>query len=235
MNNIFVLSLTKEWDRRLMERKWVQISRATFSKSLEETTKMDSPWSKVFLSTEDPAFFSRDVVLFTSQEELEREKESLSVDASVDQILLSSPSVLSREVRRILQDLPIATSQTDSPRREETTSLLISTLRKLMMSAGMWTIVPSLEEIRPTTKHQESRDLSQRNASEERRSLTKLRKSVQRPPRKLPPSTRSSSHSMSRSRRLPEKPLRRQRLRLRKQRRMPRNESLVSTSSKIHS
>jgi len=89
------------------------------------------------LSTEDPAFFSRDVVLFTSQEELEREKESLSVDASVDQIFLSSPSVLSREVRRILQDLPIATSQTDSPRREETTSLLTSTLRKLMMSAGM--------------------------------------------------------------------------------------------------
>jgi len=227
MNNISVHSLTREWEQRLTEKRWVHSMRVTSSKSLEEMTNKDLPWSRVSFTTEESAFCSRDVELFSSQPELERDLESPSVDASVDQILPSLPSPSSRrESKRSLESLT-NNRTTDSARREETTSSHSSTSKKVMMSVDMLCTVPLLGETRHTTRLQESREWSPRSVSEDRRSSRRPRSTGPRPLLKLLPSTRSSSPNSWRKER-PQELLRKPLPRKLPPRRLPRARPLKS-------
>ena len=97
-----------------------------------------------------------------------KERERVLEVASVDQILLLLPSKSSRRVTKILMELPTMLNHATSDPRELHTSAKFSLLERRMMFASMLSAEKSKREIRPSTNHQEFKDLLPKKDLEER-------------------------------------------------------------------
>jgi len=162
------------------------------------------------LSTEELRFSLEVELHSTSQEDLVRERENPSEDASVDQIFQSLPlRFLSRE-KMTLKDLLMPKDQEDSVQRELTTLDTLSCSERRMTLESTLLEEKSKEVIRPSIKPQRFKDLSLKRESEERLSPRDQRLRTPKTLNNHTLLTKSSSPSTSRRRKLPRKPLKHQ-------------------------
>lgn len=175
-------------------------------------TSKASLWSRASWSKAGPASFTKNRVLVTSHAELVWEEDDQSADASVVQILPSSHFGSSRKVKKTSTRSPTSRDQTDSARREPITSESISISKRRTMFANMSStarlrrqsrMLMAMKKRRPSTSHPKSKDLSLRRGSAKRVCLRRRRRATTRIPSLKRRSTKSSSLSTSRRRRLP--------------------------------